>query len=35
MNLTITDSARDQIKKVMGESDLKKPALRIIFSGLG
>ena len=35
MNITITESAREQIVKAMDESEFKSPALRLIYAGAG
>ena len=35
MNFEITDTASEKLNEVMQTSDLKNPALRILFSGFG
>ncbi|GEM_PF-451466 len=35
MNITITDSAQEKILAIMAEAEYKKPALRIVFAGIG
>jgi len=35
MAIKVTDTAKDELAKVMNESGLAKPALRIVFSGVG
>ncbi len=35
MNITITKSAQEKLLAIMAEAEYKKPALRILFSGMG
>jgi hypothetical protein len=35
MAIKVTDTAKDELAKVMGESGLVRPALRIVLSGVG
>ena len=35
MNIKITENAREKIKDAMDKSEFKKPALRIMFAGVG
>ena len=35
MNITITDSAQKKLLAIMAETEYRKPALRIVFSGMG
>lgn len=35
MKITITDSAKEQLLPIMQDSDFKKPALRLVISGIG
>ena len=35
MNINITDLAKEKLDKLMGESGLKTPALRIMLTGVG
>lgn len=35
MNIQITDTARDELKKILPESKFSEPALRIAVSGIG
>lgn len=35
MNVTITKSAQEKLSAIMAEAEYKKPALRIVFSGMG
>jgi Fe-S cluster assembly iron-binding protein IscA len=35
MNISVTDVAKEQLERVMKDSDYKNPALRIVYSGAG
>jgi hypothetical protein len=35
MAIKVTETAKNELSKVMGDSGLKKPALRIVFAGVG
>lgn len=35
MNISITDNAKTELKKVIGESQLSNPALRVYIAGAG
>ncbi len=35
MNINVTDGAKEQLEKVMKDSDYKDPALRIVYAGAG
>lgn len=35
MSIIVTDSAKESLAKAMQDSEFKKPALRVMFSGFG
>ena len=35
MSISITDTARENLERIMGESGLQNPALRVVFQGIG
>ena len=35
MNITISDIAKEELEKLMTDSEFKSPALRIVFAGAG
>lgn len=35
MNVSVTDNAKEKILEALKESGYKKPALRIIYAGVG
>lgn len=35
MNITITKNAQEKLLGIMAEAEYNKPALRIVFSGMG
>ncbi len=35
MAINITSSAKSELQKIMSESEYKKPALRLVFAGVG
>ena len=35
MNITVTNSTQEKLLAIMAEAEYKKPALRIVFSGMG
>jgi hypothetical protein len=35
MNINVTTGAKEQLERVMKDSDYKNPALRIVYAGAG
>ena len=35
MSISITDRARENLERVIRDSDIKNPALRVMFEGFG
>jgi hypothetical protein len=35
MQINISDEAKTQLKKILGKTDYKEPALRVIIAGMG
>ncbi len=35
MNINVTTGAKEQLERVMEDSDYKSPALRIVYAGAG